>query len=667
MDILKDYFHGAAYYPESYGTENLLNDIIKMKNLGLNFVRMGEFAWSTLEPSEGNFDFTLFDLVIDTLLENNIYTVFCTPTATPPRWFTYVHPESLYVDSELHQATHGDREHVCLNNNDYINLCKRSVTKIAEHFAAKKSVIGWQIHNEINWPARECFCESCKIKWQAYLKEKFETVENLNKCWGTAVWSNTYFSFEQVIQPKKTYLYLHSPSITTEYARFNQKAVSNFVNMQINILKEITDKPVTTNVNRLFYIQHESITKNLDFISFDDYVSKKNYESFLLNCDFYSCMGKPSFVMETASSYSGCITGLGEYHKRGYVKAEAAAALLSGSHGFAYWLFKQHCSGAEIPHGHLVTAFNSLSSSTVNAIDVSQLIKEFEPFLRGSKRIKNKAAIIYSSDAKIYYDSEPQETKGYYNLFEEQYARLRRAGILTDAVLSSGDFDGYSLIYVPNIPYISDELWRKLNKAASDGAAVLMGAHSGTRTQYHTIESSGLLGKIERYTNITVKDYLKIDGIKHSLTFKFDTDINCNSEIETQLTEIKEDFQLKGSVALISGGSSLISVESEYFKADVVAQVRVGTGSITVACCDLGENTKKLLTLLAHQSGADIFYNPNIYVVKRSFQNKTIYACVNFSDLPQLISHDKIGTDILSGKPIKSLPPMGYALLDFGD
>ena len=92
------FWFGAAYYPEHWTAEVRATDPERMAAAGMNIVRMGEFAWDLMEPSEGRYDFSLFDESIARLAEKGISVIMCTPTATPPRWLTAKHPEFLRVD-----------------------------------------------------------------------------------------------------------------------------------------------------------------------------------------------------------------------------------------------------------------------------------------------------------------------------------------------------------------------------------------------------------------------------------------------------------------------------------------------------------------------------------------------------------------------------------------
>ena len=185
-------YHGSAYYPEQWDLECIEQDIAYMKELGLNCVRIMEFAWSVIEREEGKFDFSLFDTVIDKLHQNGISVMLCTPTATPPRWFTLKYPDSLVVDKDGKTLHHGSREHVCMNHPAYIKKSKMITKKIAERYAKHPAIMGYQLHNEPGMPTNQCFCKNCKKAWGKYLQKRYKTIENLNEKWGTTVWSFYY-------------------------------------------------------------------------------------------------------------------------------------------------------------------------------------------------------------------------------------------------------------------------------------------------------------------------------------------------------------------------------------------------------------------------------------------------------------------------------------------
>ena len=56
---------GCCYYPEHWPETQMKNDIARIKALGFNTIRMGEFSWSMFEPREGEFHFEVLDEAIE--------------------------------------------------------------------------------------------------------------------------------------------------------------------------------------------------------------------------------------------------------------------------------------------------------------------------------------------------------------------------------------------------------------------------------------------------------------------------------------------------------------------------------------------------------------------------------------------------------------------------
>ena len=81
-----------------------------MVKTGLTWVRIGEFAWSRLEPQPGQYDWTWLDRAINILGTAGLQVVLGTPTATPPRWLVDQEPDMLAVDIEGRVRKFGARD-----------------------------------------------------------------------------------------------------------------------------------------------------------------------------------------------------------------------------------------------------------------------------------------------------------------------------------------------------------------------------------------------------------------------------------------------------------------------------------------------------------------------------------------------------------------------------
>ena len=68
---------GCAYYPEAWDESRWGKDLDDMKALGLSAVRVGEFNWSGLEPTEGHFDFSSYERFLELCEERGFEVMMC--------------------------------------------------------------------------------------------------------------------------------------------------------------------------------------------------------------------------------------------------------------------------------------------------------------------------------------------------------------------------------------------------------------------------------------------------------------------------------------------------------------------------------------------------------------------------------------------------------------
>ena len=175
---------GAAYYPELWDESEVEKDVKRCKELGINCLRIGEFAWGKMEPREGEYSFDWLIKVVDVLHENGISTVMCTPTCTPPRWMLNKYPDMRRVMGDLKKSDVSSRCHICKSSKTAREKNAKIVTEMAKAFSKHSGIIGWQIDNELFPYGDGCYCESCKQGFRSYLKERYGSTEKLNKAWG---------------------------------------------------------------------------------------------------------------------------------------------------------------------------------------------------------------------------------------------------------------------------------------------------------------------------------------------------------------------------------------------------------------------------------------------------------------------------------------------------
>jgi beta-galactosidase len=506
-------YYGAAYYPELWDEKAIEQDIQYMTKAGINVVRMGEFAWSTMEPKEDKIDISYFVDIINRLNENGIKTIICTPTPTPPIWMSHNHPERMFVNRDGVVMSHGARQHCCTNNNYFIDRTKIIAEALAKATGKLDGVIGWQIDNEFKCHVAECYCETCKSLWHTWLEKEYKTIENLNELWGTAIWSESYLSFNQVPQPVAT-PFIHNASLSQAYMRFSREKINEYCHLQANIIRKYSKRPITHNSHRWFSLDNEKLFEKLDFVAFDDYPTSNDYHIMLFNYDFFRNLksDKPFWVMETSANHAGCLVGAPKPHPENFLRAEAASAYIFGAQGFSHWLWRQQRTGCEQPHGSLLYSWGKPTTGYSELQKAMHAKNELEPYLINSKLQKSDIAITFSDLGRISLQVEPLNGCEYLSLLEVFYKRLLALGVNRDIIPEGHSFDGYKILLSPFIACLKHEYIERAEKFVSDGGIWIVGPMTGYRTAEHTVPVDAGLGVLESIAGVETKYIFPFDG-----------------------------------------------------------------------------------------------------------------------------------------------------------
>lgn len=440
-------FLGAAYYPELWDKSEVEKDIARCKELGVNCLRVGEFAWGKMEPKEGKYDFAWLLHVIDKLYENGIYTVMCTPTCTPPRWMLNKYPEMRRVMSDLIKSDVSSRCHVCKSSPIARKKNAQIVTEMAKVFSGHKGIIGWQIDNEIFPYGDGCFCENCKKGFRSFLKEKFGSAEKLNKAWGMARWSLEYDSFEEV-EPPYPAQWRH-PSLQKAWWDYQCGLVKSFTEEQAEILHNHGCGNVGTDMMAQNYLDYYAVNEKLDVIQYNHYDTADRLYTNAFAYDFLRCVkDKPFWVTETQVGWNGSNYADSGYRAKGNCYANTWLPVAKGAEMNLYWLFRTHPNGHEIGHGAL---YSSAGRSYRVSEEVKRAGEEFvkcEEFLTDTK-IKSTIALHYSATAMNAFSVAPLIKDFDYRqtILEKYHAALRHYNV--DVIDTPHALDGYEVIVSP--------------------------------------------------------------------------------------------------------------------------------------------------------------------------------------------------------------------------
>ena len=345
---------GAAWYPEQWPEAQWDHDLQLMQDAHMNVVRVGEFAWSTLEPSEGRFELDWLDRAIALAAKHHIAVVIGTPTDAPPAWLTEKYPDTLGMNADGQWRQHGERRQFNYASPRYRQLCALIVAQLARRFGQNPNVIGWQIGNEYS---DESFDPSTRALFQQFLRDKYKTLNNLNHQWSTAYWSQTYTSWSQIPMKNSN----ENPGLLLDHKHFVTATWRSFQRAQIDVLRPLIlpTQFITTNIGGLGWSDnwdHYAITADLDLASWDDYVGQGHLDvtrNAMLN-DFVRGWKRQNFwVMETEPG-SVNWAPVNNALWPGETRALAWQTIGHGADAVLYWQWRSALNGQEQYHGAIV-------------------------------------------------------------------------------------------------------------------------------------------------------------------------------------------------------------------------------------------------------------------------------------------------------------------------
>jgi len=498
---------GTDWYPEQWPESRWEEDLRLMEAAHIKVVRISEFAWSIMEPSEGRFKFDLFDRAIALAAKHGIITVVGTPTAAPPAWLTQKYPETLRMDENGKRAVHGNRAQASPTSPKYRELCHRIAEQMALHFGHNPNVVGWQIDNEYGY-AQMSYDEGTKTKFQGWLKEKYKTLDNLNTRWTTSYWSQTYDNWGEIPIPVGP----HNPALMLEWKRFVTHEYDEYQRNQIDVIRKNSDARqfITTNFMGFFDgYDHYILSEPLDFVSWDDYVGSGHLDYYYNGLAHDLTRGfkhKNFWVIETQP---GAVNwhSVNNFLNKGEVRAMAWQAIAHGSDEVGYWQWRSALNGQEEYHGTLIGA----DGTPVPLYEeISQIGREFsvtQDAFRGTTPV-SEVALLHSYDShwavQFQKHTQKYDERG---LLKSYYAGLRKLAQSVDVVNPYAPLTQYKLVVAPSLNVIPKDLADHLLDYVRNGGHLVLGPRSAMKDETNALlpqRQPGYLvdalgGRVEQY------------------------------------------------------------------------------------------------------------------------------------------------------------------------
>ncbi len=595
------YFHkadliktGVYYYPEQWDKSQWDRDLKKMADMGFEYTHMAEFAWARLEPEEGKFDFDWLDEAVNIAGRHGLKVIMCTPTATPPLWLTKKYPEVLLVKENGLTATHGGRQFFSWSSAKYRELTERIVTAMARHYANNPNIMGWQIDNEPSHYGEEDFGNEVKAHFQQWLKAKYQTVEELNRAWGTMFWSITYPSFEDVALPnQKTNIAEVDPHELLDFRRFNAEECADFVRFNARLLKK--NIPLSQWVTTNFMHFHDRVDpwlndKDLDFITYTMYPVGGGYTNVggLGNQGFRiglpSRMAFPNDFFRYKKDFTGVMelqpgqVNWGLYNPQPYpgvIRAWLWNSYVGGCSIACSYRFRQPLYGGEQYHNAMIGPDGVTPS--VGGLEYSKFMSEIKLLRKNfspntpvpANYASRKVAILWNFDN--YWDTQIQPQTDQWNpekIIFKYHAALKALGCKVDFVSEDMDISGYKMVVMPMYQLLDEKLITKLTQYVQAGGNLVLTPRTGQKDRNGHLWEQAYSNMIKPLTGARVLFYDVLP-------------VNVNGSV----TLDDKSYNWKDWADVLEpqpGTETLARYTNQYYKNKVAATLRKwGTGSVT--------------------------------------------------------------------------------------
>ncbi len=473
-----------------------------MAETGITWVRIGEFAWSRLEPNPGDYRFDWLDAAIETLGAAGLKVVLGTPTATPPRWMIARHPDMLAVDVEGRPRGFGSRRHYDFSHEGYKAECARIVTALARRYGRNPHVAAWQTDNEYGCHDTVIsYSKAARQAFRQWLRNRYPgsgndgDIDALNAAWGNVFWSMEYRDFDEIELPNLTVTEAN-PSHRLDFRRFSSERVVAFNRVQAEIIRVHSDAPIAHNyMGKVTEFDHFAVGADLDIASWDSYPlgflddrivadaaykrrfarqGDADFQAF--HHDLYRAVGRGRmWIMEQQPGP----VNWAPYNPvplPGMVRLWSWEAFAHGAEVVSYFRWRQAPMAQEQMHAGLLRPDSAEAPGLVEARQVAAEIAAAPDVAVAQAPV----AILFDYDADFAWAVQPHgRGLDYFWLVFDTYRALRALGLSIDILPPDRrDFSGYRIVAVPGMMHMPDDL--KMALAESD-ATVIVGPRSGAR------------------------------------------------------------------------------------------------------------------------------------------------------------------------------------------
>ncbi|WP_340390072.1 beta-galactosidase [Paenibacillus sp. FSL E2-0151] len=507
-------FYGGDYNPEQWDHETHLEDLRMFQLAGIDIATINVFSWALIQPDEVTYRFEELDQLINRLHENGVYICLATSTAAHPAWMAKKYPDVLRVDADGRKRKFGGRHNSCPNSLTYRKYAEKIADKLAERYKDHPAVLVWHISNEYGG---ECYCDNCEKAFRVYLKERYQTLEQVNKAWNTNFWGHTFYDWDEIVLPSNLSEHWGNNNstfqgISLDYSRFNSDSMLDCYLLEYNTIKKhIPDSVVTTNLMGFFkQLDYFKWAKYLDIVSWDSYPGLATPVSFTAMAhDLMRGLkdGQPFMLMEQTPSQQNW-QPYNSLKRPGVMRLWSYQSVAHGADTIMFFQLRRSIGACEKYHGAVIEHAGHENTRVFR--EVAELGKELQ--ILGDTTldasVESKVAIVFDWDNwwAIEKSSGPTVALNYVDQIHKYYAAFFRRNIQVDIVSVDTDMSKYDIVLAPVLYMVKPGFAAKLEKYVEAGGTFLTTFFSGIVNENDLVTTGGYPGELRKLLGIWVEE-----------------------------------------------------------------------------------------------------------------------------------------------------------------
>ncbi|MCC8136869.1 MAG: beta-galactosidase [Clostridiales bacterium] len=516
--------YGGDYNPEQWPEDIWEEDMRLFHLAGIDVVTLNVFSWAALQPSEDVYDFSKLDKIMDLVEANGLKVCLATSTAAHPAWMATRHPDILRVEYDGTKRKFGARHNSCPNSPTYQKYSVRLADKLAERYGSRECVVAWHVSNEYSG---ECYCENCERAFRVWLKDKYGTLDEVNRAWDTAFWSHTFYDWDEIVVPDLRSEHFwgnrtNFQGISLDYARFNSESLQRCYEREAEAIhKRLPDAKVTTNLMGAYKdLDYQKWAKSMDFVAWDSY--PENTAPWAWNAMNHDIMrslkgGMPYALMEQTPSVSNWLSYC-SLKRPGVMRLWSYQAVAHGADTVMFFQMRRSIGACEKYHGAVIDHVGNENTRVFREISaLGGELKTLGNHTLGG-RIQAKTAIFFDWDNwwALELSAGPSTDFKYMDEIFTYYRALAEQNYPVDFVGVEDDLEKYEVLIAPAFYMTKTGYDEKIREFVRRGGTFITTFFSGIVDEHDLVITGGYPGRLRDILGIWVEEIDALPPDKHN-------------------------------------------------------------------------------------------------------------------------------------------------------